>query len=87
MPAPRLLPYLPPNPQHNKEELRADTSAYLRELSDRNEESNNSPIATGLKQNDPFRLESWVGGEDPSEKVDPEKIKKLEEQKQSSSQW
>ncbi|CAG8552032.1 4612_t:CDS:10 [Diversispora eburnea] len=87
MPAPRLLPYLPPNPQHNKEELRTNTSAYLRELSDRSEGNNNSPIASGLKQNDPFRLESLVGGEDLSEKVDPEKIKNLEEQKRTYAQW
>ncbi|CAG8673728.1 1179_t:CDS:2, partial [Dentiscutata heterogama] len=45
------------------------------------------PIATGLKQNDPFRLESWAGGDDGSDKVDPEKAKKLEEQKRTSAQW
>ncbi|CAG8503063.1 10124_t:CDS:10, partial [Dentiscutata erythropus] len=86
-PAPRLLPYLPPNPQHNKEELRTSTNAYLRKFSDHSGDNNSSPIATGLKQNDPFRLESWAGGDDGSDKVDPEKAKKLEEQKRTSAQW
>ncbi|CAI2163258.1 6542_t:CDS:2 [Funneliformis geosporum] len=86
-PAPRLLPYLPPNPQHNDPELRTTTNTYLRKLSGRSGETCSSPIATGLKQNDPFRLESWAGGDDASDKVDPEKFKKLEEQKRTSSQW
>ncbi|CAG8765617.1 9591_t:CDS:2, partial [Racocetra fulgida] len=56
-PAPRLLPYLPPNPQHNKEELRTSSKTYLRKLSNHSGDNNSSPVATGLKQNDPFRLE------------------------------
>lgn len=84
--APNLLPYLPPNPKHNDPEFRTPTNAYLPKLSD-NSEVNGSPIATGLRQNDPFRLESWAGGDDSSDKVDPEKVKKLEEQKRTSAQW
>ncbi|CAJ0628612.1 11987_t:CDS:2 [Entrophospora sp. SA101] len=84
-PAPKLLPYLPPNPKDNEAELRS-TSAYL-SLSIQNSDNGGSPVVTGLKQSDPFRLESLADGEDNSEKVDPEKAKKLEDQKRTSSQW
>ncbi|CAG8661452.1 9190_t:CDS:10, partial [Acaulospora morrowiae] len=86
LPAPDLLPYLPPTPQHNKEELRTTATTYLREISDHVGENGNSPIATGLKQSDLFELDGRTSSEDP-DKMDPEKVKKLEEQKKTSAQW
>ncbi|CAJ0850312.1 17456_t:CDS:10 [Entrophospora sp. SA101] len=88
-PAPKLLPYLPPNPTNNEDEFRSD-SVFLRQNSNYNRGSSvggSSYLATGLKQSDPFRLESFANGDDGSDKVDPEKLKKLQDQKHTSAQW
>ncbi|CAJ0845222.1 5313_t:CDS:10 [Entrophospora sp. SA101] len=87
-PAPKLLPYLPPNPTNNEDEFRSD-SVFLRQNSNYNRGSSvggSSYLATGLKQSDPFRLESFANGDDGSDKVDPEKLKKLQDQKHTSAQ-
>ncbi|KAG9295590.1 hypothetical protein G9A89_000955 [Geosiphon pyriformis] len=88
-PAPRLLPYLPPNPHYDKEELRTPSATYLQNLSTSSSGDNtSSPMPTGLKQRDPFRLESWASGaEGALDKLDPVKAQKLEEQKRTSAQW
>ncbi|CAG8454801.1 12550_t:CDS:10 [Ambispora gerdemannii] len=87
-PAPKLLPYLPSNPNHNKEELRTPSAMYLQKLSTNHSgDTTSSPVSTGLKQRDPFRLESWASEMDgATEKMDPIKAQKLEEQKRTSSQ-
>nr|CAG8537663.1 2619_t:CDS:10 [Entrophospora candida] len=88
-PAPKLLPYLPPNPTNNEDEFRSD-SVFLRQNSNYNRGSSvggSSYLATGLKQSDPFRLESFANGDDGSDKVDSEKLKKLQDQKHTSAQW
>ncbi|KAK9708034.1 serine/threonine protein kinase [Basidiobolus ranarum] len=66
--APKLVPYLPPNPEHNVEELRSTEPDYV-----------HPPTQPSLTEQDPF--EEPRASIDPTH--DPERAQKLQEQRKS----